>query len=264
MKIAQIAPLTESCPPRLYGGTERIVSYLTEELVRQGHEVTLFASGDFEDPGETGAACSEMALRLNPTVRDQLPYHVMMIEEVRRRAARVRRAALPHRLPALPARQRLCRPHGHDPARPARPARSEAFLSRVPAICRWSRSPTISDGRCRRVQLGRHRHHGLPEDLLPFTAQPKGGYLAFLGRISPEKRPTGDRNRRARRDEAEDRRQGRQRRSGLLERDDRADGRSASQCRVHRRDQRAAEGRASSAMRAPCCSRSTGRSRSAS
>ncbi len=51
MKIAQIAPLYESCPPRLYGGTERVVSYLTEELVRQGHDVTLFASGDFDHGG---------------------------------------------------------------------------------------------------------------------------------------------------------------------------------------------------------------------
>jgi Glycosyltransferase Family 4 len=72
MKIAQIAPLYERVPPLLYGGTERIVSYLTEELVRQGHEVTLFASGD----SQTGAAlvsCSEAALRLNPAIRDPLP-----------------------------------------------------------------------------------------------------------------------------------------------------------------------------------------------
>ncbi len=65
MKIAQIAPLAESCPPRLYGGTERIVSYLTEELVHQGHEVTLFASGDSITSAEL-VPCSEMALRLDP------------------------------------------------------------------------------------------------------------------------------------------------------------------------------------------------------
>ena len=69
MKIAQIAPLAESVPPRLYGGTERIVSYLTEELVRQGHEVTLFASGDSVTQAEL-VPVTDMALRLNPDVTD--------------------------------------------------------------------------------------------------------------------------------------------------------------------------------------------------
>ncbi len=85
MKIAQIAPLAESVPPKLYGGTERIVSYLTEELVRQGHEVTLFASGDSVTDAKL-VACSDVALRLNPAVRDHLPHQVVMLEEVRRRA----------------------------------------------------------------------------------------------------------------------------------------------------------------------------------
>src|SRR5205085_1346125 len=87
MKIAQIAPLVESVPPRLYGGTERVVSYLTEELVRRGHQVTLFASGD----SRTSAAlirCSDMALRLNAAVKDPLPYHVVMLEQVRQLADR--------------------------------------------------------------------------------------------------------------------------------------------------------------------------------
>src|ERR1700760_9542 len=84
MKIAQIAPLAESCPPRLYGGTERIVSYLTEELVCQGHEVTLFASGDSVTASEL-VPCSKMALRLDPSVKDMTPYHVMMLDEVYRR-----------------------------------------------------------------------------------------------------------------------------------------------------------------------------------
>jgi glycosyltransferase involved in cell wall biosynthesis len=85
MKIAQIAPLSERVPPKLYGGTERIVSYLTEELVRQKHEVTLFASGDSKTAAEL-VRCSDMALRLNPAVKDQTPYHVVMLEEVRQRA----------------------------------------------------------------------------------------------------------------------------------------------------------------------------------
>src|SRR3954464_10211770 len=85
MKIAQIAPLAESCPPQLYGGTERIVSYLTEELVRRGHEVTLFASGDSETSAELVPICGR-ALRLNPLVKDYLPHHLAMVEEVRQRA----------------------------------------------------------------------------------------------------------------------------------------------------------------------------------
>ena len=84
MKIAQIAPLAESCPPKLYGGTERIVSFLTEELVRQGHDVTLFASGD-SLTNATLVPCSKQALRLDPSVMDMVPYHIMMIDEVRRR-----------------------------------------------------------------------------------------------------------------------------------------------------------------------------------
>src|SRR3546814_7432689 len=85
MRIAQIAPLTERCPPSLYGGTERIVSYLTEELVRQGHDVTLFASGDSETSAEL-VPCCEVALRLDPAVRDNVPYPMLMLEPVRGRA----------------------------------------------------------------------------------------------------------------------------------------------------------------------------------
>ena len=84
MRIAQIAPLYERVPPQFYGGTERIVSYLTEELVRQGHDVTLFASGDSKTSAKL-VACSKMALRLDPSVKDPLLYHIMMLEEVRQR-----------------------------------------------------------------------------------------------------------------------------------------------------------------------------------
>src|SRR5579863_2276362 len=83
MKIAQVAPLYESCPPRLYGGTERVVSYLTEELVRQGHDVTLFASGDSQTAAKL-VPCSQTALRLNPAVRDPWPYQVVMFDKIRR------------------------------------------------------------------------------------------------------------------------------------------------------------------------------------
>ena len=73
MKIAQVAPLIESVPPRPYGGTERIVSYLTEELVRLGHDVTLFASADSITSAELAPCCTR-ALRLDPTVRDSIPH----------------------------------------------------------------------------------------------------------------------------------------------------------------------------------------------
>ena len=72
MKIAQIAPLMESVPPRLYGGSERIASYLTDELVRAGHDVTLFASGDSVSSARL-VPCVPMALRLDANVRDPLP-----------------------------------------------------------------------------------------------------------------------------------------------------------------------------------------------
>ncbi len=85
MKIAQVAPLIESVPPRLYGGTERIVSYLTEELVRLGHDVTLFASGDSVTTAELAPCCTR-ALRLDPTVRDIIPHFMLMIDKVRERA----------------------------------------------------------------------------------------------------------------------------------------------------------------------------------
>jgi glycosyltransferase involved in cell wall biosynthesis len=85
MKIAQVAPLIESVPPRLYGGTERIVSYLTEELVRLGHDVTLFASGDSISSAELAPCCTR-ALRLDATVRDIVPHFMLMIDNVRERA----------------------------------------------------------------------------------------------------------------------------------------------------------------------------------
>src|ERR1700752_4460567 len=87
MKIAQVSPLYESVPPKLYGGTERVVSYLTEELVRQGHEVTLFASGDSETAATLVPACP-VALWHDPDVGDALPHHVRLVERVFREARR--------------------------------------------------------------------------------------------------------------------------------------------------------------------------------
>jgi hypothetical protein len=81
MRIAQVSPLHESCPPQFYGGTERVVSYLTEELVRQGHEVTLFASGDSRTGAMLQAPC-ERALRLDPRCKDPLVYHFISLNRV--------------------------------------------------------------------------------------------------------------------------------------------------------------------------------------
>src|SRR4026208_1777698 len=86
MKIAQVAPLYESVPPKYYGGTERVVSYLTEELVRQGHDVTLFASGDSHTKAKLIASVAT-ALRLNRSVKDSLPSSVLQPEHLRQRAA---------------------------------------------------------------------------------------------------------------------------------------------------------------------------------
>jgi glycosyltransferase involved in cell wall biosynthesis len=85
MRIAQVSPLYESCPPQLYGGTERVVSYLSEELVRQGHEVTLFASGDSQTAATLRASC-DRALRLDPRCKDPLPHHLVMLNRVARSA----------------------------------------------------------------------------------------------------------------------------------------------------------------------------------
>src|ERR1700761_3244641 len=85
LRIAQIGPLMESVPPRLYGGTERIVAYLTDELVELGHDVTLFASGDSVSSARL-VSCTPMALRLDSNVRDPIPYYMLMLDRVRQRA----------------------------------------------------------------------------------------------------------------------------------------------------------------------------------
>lgn len=187
MRIAQIAPLIESVPPRLYGGTERIVSYLTEELVRQGHDVTLFASGDSRTAADL-VRCCDVSLRLNPTVRDAIPYHIMMLEEVRRRADEFDVLHFHIDILHFPiirdfAHRTLTTLHGRLDLPDLVPF--YATFADVPLI-------SISDDQRRPMPpvnwIGTV-HHGLPRDLLPFNPKPQGRYLAFLGRISPEKGP---------------------------------------------------------------------------
>jgi glycosyltransferase involved in cell wall biosynthesis len=187
MKIAQIAPLYESVPPRFYGGTERVVSYLTEELVRQGHEVTLFASGDSKTSAKL-VRCCDMALRLNPILMDPLPFHVIMLEEVRRRADEF--DILHFHIDFL---------HGslvrEFYGRTVTTIHGRLDLPHiVPFYHVFRELPLVAVSSDQRKYLRSANwigtvHHGLPYSLLPFQPKASGGYLAFLGRIAPEKRP---------------------------------------------------------------------------
>ena len=186
LRIAQIAPLHERVPPRLYGGTERVVSFLTEELVRQGHDVTLFASGNSKTSANL-IRCSDMALRLNPSVRDTLPYHMIMLDEVRRRIDQF--DVLHFHIDVLHgplvrdiADRTLTTLHGRLDLPDL--ASFYAAFRELPLV-------SVSNDQqkyLRNVNWVGTAHHGLPREHLDF--QPKAdGYLAFLGRIAPEKRP---------------------------------------------------------------------------
>jgi len=187
MRIAQIAPLYERVPPQFYGGTERIVSYLTEELVRQGHDVTLFASGDSKTSAKL-VACSKMALRLDPSVKDPLLYHIMMLEEVRQRIDQF--DVLHFHIDILQAPlirdiadRTLTTQHGRLD-----------LPDLIPFYRMFRELPLVSVSNDQHKYLRNANwvgtvHHGLPRDLLPFRPNAAGRYLAFLGRISPEKGP---------------------------------------------------------------------------
>jgi glycosyltransferase involved in cell wall biosynthesis len=188
MKIAQIAPLIESVPPRLYGGTERIVSYLTEELVRLGHDVTLFASGDSITSAELVPCCAR-ALRLDPTVGDVIPHFMLMIDRVRERAKEF--DVLHFHIDLF-----------HFPVFRSRAARTLTTLhgrqdlgDLKPFYFRFDQMPLVAVSDHQRKPLPQANfvatiHHGIPGDLHLPSFVP-GSYLAFLGRISPEKLPTG-------------------------------------------------------------------------
>jgi glycosyltransferase involved in cell wall biosynthesis len=188
MRIAQIAPLSERIPPKLYGGTERIVSYLTEELVRQGHEVTLFASGDSKTAA-TLVGCSDMALRLNPAIKNQLPYHVVMLDEVCARANEFDVLHFHIDLLHFPlirgiAARTVTTLHGRLDLPDLKPFYSAFPDVPLVSISREQRRPMPE-----RLNWAGNVYHGLPGSLLPFKHDPAGDYLAFLGRIAPEKRP---------------------------------------------------------------------------
>jgi|FEC22Drversion2_1045045.scaffolds.fasta_scaffold01464_5 glycosyltransferase involved in cell wall biosynthesis len=184
MRIAQVAPLTEAIPPQLYGGTERVVSWLTEELVELGHDVTLFASGD----SRTSAKLQPMwprALRLDDTVRDPMALHISMLERVRRLAGRFdilhfHLDYFPFSVFSRQATPFITTMHGRLDL-PEHQTVFDSFNS-IPVI-------SISDTQRKPVPQAhwlKTIYHGLPSRLLqPSQATPR--YLAVLGRIAPEK-----------------------------------------------------------------------------
>jgi glycosyltransferase involved in cell wall biosynthesis len=184
MRIAQVAPLYESVPPKLYGGTERVVSYLTEELIRQGHEVTLFASGDSLTEARLVPGCKQ-SLRLAPGCVDPLAHHVLLVERV------------------LDEKDNFDLIHFHidylhyprtrDQDVPTLTTlHGRLDLPDLPPLYQRFRDvPVVSISNAQREPLPwinwqKTVYHGLPVESLKFQGAP-GKYLAFLGRISPEK-----------------------------------------------------------------------------
>lgn len=184
MRIAQIAPLTEAVPPKLYGGTERVIHWLTEELVALGHDVTLFASGDSRTSAKLEAGWPR-ALRLDGAVRDANALHIAMLERVRKQASdfdflHFHLDYYPFSVFSRQATPFLTTLHGRLDLPELHPV-FNAFAS-VPVI-------SISNAQRRplpQARWVRTIYHGLPEKLLtPRSTRPS--YLAFLGRIAPEK-----------------------------------------------------------------------------
>ncbi len=186
MRIAQVAPLHESVPPKYYGGTERIVHYLTEELIKKGHEVTLFASADSKTSAKLIPCCPQ-ALRLAKNSQDRLAHHILMLDKVIQRAKEfnlihfhidylhfplMRLINIPH----------LTTLHGRLDIPDLIPLYQEFKDIPLVSISNYQQRPLPFVNWIGTV------YHGLPKDLYRFYAKP-GEYLAFLGRISPEKRP---------------------------------------------------------------------------
>jgi glycosyltransferase involved in cell wall biosynthesis len=184
VRIAQVAPLYESVPPTFYGGTERVVSFLTEELVKRGHDVTLFASGDSVTNARL-VPCAPRALRLSRCV-DSFVHHTLMLERIAQQHSRFdiihfhidylhypvsRRHRTPH----------LTTLHGRLDLPDLQPLYREFDDVPLVSISDAQRTPLPW------VNWQATIYHGLPEDLHRFREQP-GDYLAFLGRVSPEKR----------------------------------------------------------------------------
>lgn len=188
MRIAQIAPLHEAVPPKLYGGTERVVSWLTEELVALGHEVTLFASGDSVTDAELVPAWPR-ALRLDPSIRDAVAPHMLLVESVRRRAAdfdvlHFHIDYFPYALFRRQSTPFLTTLHGRLDLPELQPVYDMFDDVRLVSISHAQRKPLPQGNWLGTVP------HGLPAQLLmPQRPQGAQDYFAFLGRIAPEKGP---------------------------------------------------------------------------
>jgi len=189
LSIAQVAPLYESVPPRMYGGTERIVSYLTEELVAMGHDVTLFASGDSRTSARLVPG-SARSLRLDPSCRDPLAHHMVLLERVLREAPRFDVIHFHCDYIHFPVSRRLPIPtvttlHGRLDLPDLVPLYREFPDMPLVSISDAQRGPLPHAGWQATI------HHGLPPEFGASAAasgRGEDGYLAFLGRVSPEKR----------------------------------------------------------------------------
>jgi glycosyltransferase involved in cell wall biosynthesis len=187
MRIAQIAPLMESVPPKLYGGTERIVSYLTEELVKLGHDVTLFASGDSVTSAKL-VSCVPAALRLDHKVCDVIPYYMLMLDRVRRQSLQFDILHFHIDYLHFPlfrdmSWRVLTTLHGRQDLPDNKPLYIGFDEMRLISISDSQRIPIPI------ANFAATIYHGLPETDLKLTLRPQGGYLAFLGRLAPEKGP---------------------------------------------------------------------------
>jgi glycosyltransferase involved in cell wall biosynthesis len=185
MRIAQIAPLYESVPPRLYGGTERVVAHLSDELVRRGHDVVLFASGDSKTTAQL-VPCRKVALRLDTHLSWDIPAHLSMLAEVRKRAKDFDILHFHLDCFHLPLfhdiRERtLTTMHGRQDIDDLRSIHWHYPNYSLVSISNSQRRALPHLNWVRTI------HHGYPKSQYAFSRVAKGGYLAFLGRIAPEK-----------------------------------------------------------------------------
>jgi len=186
MRIAQVPPLYEAVPPKLYGGTERVVSYLTEELVEQGHEVTLFGTRDSVTKANLFPICQQ-ATRLNPNCKDPLAWHIYQMQVVLEHAnefdiIHFHTDYLHFPLSAQSQYKHITTLHGRLDMDDLKPIYKKFFEIPVVSISNSQRKPLPYANWVDTV------YHGLPKELYQL-GDGSGGYLAFLGRISPEKRP---------------------------------------------------------------------------
>ncbi|MDB5987467.1 MAG: glycosyl transferase group 1 [Nevskia sp.] len=188
MKIAQISPLYEAVPPRLYGGTERIVAHLTDALVDLGHEVTLFASAEAQTKARL-VPVRDQAIRLDPApLKSDLAAHMNMLHEVRSRADEFDILHFHSDLLQFPFFEDIAQ-------RTVTTIHGRLDLKDLPETYRrWPQFPLVSISDSQREPLrfanwAATVHHGMSPELYNFSADGGDGYLAFLGRISPEKRP---------------------------------------------------------------------------